>query len=162
MKNFPERLKKAMRFRGLRQTDLAEKTGIEHGTISNYINGKYKPKARNIILIAEALKVNTPWLLGEEDVPMEVEPNVEYLATEIDNYKTTYIKLEYSDLVEMNISREEWNVLYDEFDILSENFKADILKYMYLVFTMDEIVNIKKSRDKTITPSKENTENDDN
>ena len=146
MNNFPSRLKKAMRYRGFRQADLASKTGIERGTISNYVNGKYKPKAKNVILIAEALKVNTPWLLGEDDIPMEIDPSVDYVLSEVDYYKTAYIKLEYSDIVEMNISQEEWCALYKDFDRCSENFKADILKYMYLVFAMDEMINSKSNK----------------
>ena len=130
-----------MRLRGCRQKDLAEATRIDHGTISNYVNGKYKPKARNVILIAKALNVNTPWLLGAEDVPMEIDPNIEYHVSEDDVYARSYLKLEYSDLVEMNISREEWNALYDKFEKISDTFKTDILKYMYLVFAMDSMLN---------------------
>lgn len=147
MDNFPARLKKAMRYRGFRQIDLANETGIDRGTISYYISGKFKPKARNILLIAEALKVNAPWLLGEDEVPMEIDPSTEIVTSELDYYKTAYIKLEYSDVVEMNISQEEWNILYDEFARCSDNFKADILKYLYLVFAMDEMINQSKEKE---------------
>ena len=146
MNNFPVRLKQAMRIRGLRQTDLAEKTGIEHGTISNYVNGKYKPKAKNVILIADALKVNTPWLLGVDDVPMDIDPSVDYYVSEDDIYARAYLKLEYSDIVQMNISKEEWVVLYDKFEKISDSFKTDILKYMYLVFAMDGMINGKEKK----------------
>lgn len=146
MNNFPVRLKQAMRIRGLRQTDLAEKTGIEHGTISNYVNGKYKPKAKNVILIADALKVNTPWLLGVDDVPMDIDPSVDYYVSEDDVYARAYLKLEYSDIVQMNISKEEWAVLYDKFEKISDSFKTDILKYMYLVFAMDGMINGKEKK----------------
>lgn len=144
MENFPNRLKLAMQFRGYRQVDLANETGIERGTISNYINGKYKPKAKNVLLIADALKINAPWLLGDAEVPMEVDPNIEYVIDPEDVNRRAYMKLEYSNLVEMNVSQEEWCALYKQFDALSEKSKIDIMKYIYLIFTMEEILGKKE------------------
>ena len=134
----------ALKHRGYRQVDLAKATNIERGTISNYLNGKYKPKAKNVLLIADVLKVNVPWLLGDEEVPMEIDPNVEYYVSEDDVNRRAYLKLEYSDAVEMNISKEEWCALYDEYDTIPEKFKADILKYIYLIFAMAEMLKKKE------------------
>lgn len=65
-----ERMRIAMSLCKKRQTDLAEETGIAKGTISNYINGRYEPKAPAIAKIAKALNVSEMWLWGY-DVPME-------------------------------------------------------------------------------------------
>ena len=140
MENFSKRLKIAMKDRGFTQADLVYSTNLDRGTISRYVRGNVKPKAKNIILIADALKVNVPWLLGDEEVPMNIEPAIDYHITDEDINARTYIKLEYSDVVEMNVSKEEWCVLFDKFDTLSDKSKIDIMKYIYLIFTMDDLV----------------------
>lgn len=65
-----ERIKKGLEIRGIKQSELVEKTGIGKSSISTYISGSYEPKQRNIYKIAEALNVNEAWLMGL-DVPME-------------------------------------------------------------------------------------------
>ena len=57
-----KRIQKAMELRGLKQTDLVEKTGIRKGALSSYISGRYSPKQNNTFLIAKALNVNEAWL----------------------------------------------------------------------------------------------------
>ena len=64
-----ERLKEAMRQRGMRAVDLSEKTGIPKGAISYYTSGKSRPKADRLYTLAQALNVSEAWLLGY-DVPM--------------------------------------------------------------------------------------------
>lgn len=70
MSTTSKRLQRAMELRGLKQTDLVEKTGISKGALSSYISGRYIPKQNNTFLIAKALNVNEAWLMGA-DVPME-------------------------------------------------------------------------------------------
>ena len=65
-----ERMKYALKIRGMKQTELADKTGIDKGQISSYLSGKYNPKQENLSLIAEVLGVNDYWLRGL-DVPIE-------------------------------------------------------------------------------------------
>ena len=64
-----ERLKDALIKAGLKQIELSRMTGIDTGTINNYLSGKYKPKQDKLYLLAEALKVDPVWLMGY-DVPM--------------------------------------------------------------------------------------------
>ena len=64
-----ERLKDALIKAGLKQIELSRKSGIDKGTINNYLAGKYKPKQDKLYLLAEALKVDPVWLMGY-DVPM--------------------------------------------------------------------------------------------
>ena len=59
-----DRLAEGLAIRGMRATDLAEKTGIPKVTISYYMNGKTTPRASNLYLIAQALDVSEAWLLG--------------------------------------------------------------------------------------------------
>ncbi|XVG95859.1 LexA family protein [Eubacteriales bacterium KG125] len=65
-----ERISDALNIRGMKQQDLTEKTGIPKPSISQYISGYAKPKSDRIHLIAKALGVSEPWLLGY-DVPMD-------------------------------------------------------------------------------------------
>lgn len=64
------RLKEAMQIRGMKQVDLVNITGIAKGTISNYINGKYEPKAPAIVKLAQALNCSEMWVMGF-DVPID-------------------------------------------------------------------------------------------
>lgn len=65
-----DRIKEAMEIREIKQTELVERTGIDKGQMSSYLSGKYKPKQRNINLIAQALSVDEAWLMGY-DVPIK-------------------------------------------------------------------------------------------
>lgn len=65
-----DRIKQALEIRSLKQSELVEKTGIDKGQMSSYISGKYKPKQKNLHLIAKALCVDEAWLMGY-DVPMD-------------------------------------------------------------------------------------------
>lgn len=71
-----ERIKEALRLRGLRQIDLAERSGISKGSISQYISGKFDPKQVNLYQMAKVLRVRPDWLMGL-DVPMEEAPVIE-------------------------------------------------------------------------------------
>ncbi|MFR4987492.1 MAG: helix-turn-helix domain-containing protein [Lachnospirales bacterium] len=69
-----DRLKKAMKIRNFKQSDLVEKTGINKSSISTYLSGEYKPKQDKIILLANVLEVNPSWLMGY-DTPMNDNSN---------------------------------------------------------------------------------------
>lgn len=65
-----DRIKEAMKIREIKQIELVERTGIDKGQMSSYVSGKYKPKQKNLSLLAQALAVDETWLMGY-DVPME-------------------------------------------------------------------------------------------
>lgn len=66
----PERMREAMSITGKKQVDIVKATGIDKGSISNYLSGRYEPKQEAIYKIALALNVSEMWLWGY-DVPME-------------------------------------------------------------------------------------------
>ena len=70
MNEIKGRIKQALQLREMKQTELAEKTGIDKGQISSYLSGRYKPKQENLSLMAAALEVSEYWLMGM-DVSME-------------------------------------------------------------------------------------------
>lgn len=72
--SFSIRLKEALRITNTKQIELSRLSGIDKGTINNYLWGKYEPKQDKLNIIADALSVNPVWLMGY-DVPMEREKN---------------------------------------------------------------------------------------
>lgn len=65
-----ERLQIIMTEKNIKQADLARATGISRGAISNYVLGRYEPKADIIGKLANALNCSATWLWGY-DVPMD-------------------------------------------------------------------------------------------
>lgn len=64
------RLAKALAIRGMKQSELCEKTKIPKSAISQYLSGLFEPKQDRLHIIAQALAVDPVWLMGF-DVPME-------------------------------------------------------------------------------------------
>lgn len=65
-----ERLKVAMKAAKKKQADLTRETGLDKGSISHYVSGRYEPKQDAIYKLAMALDVSEMWLWGY-DAPME-------------------------------------------------------------------------------------------
>lgn len=65
------RIEEAMLYAGLTQQELSNKTGINKGTISRYINGAITPKSDKAKLIADVTGTNPAWIMGF-DVDMEL------------------------------------------------------------------------------------------
>ena len=61
------RIKELREDRDLRQIDVAEKTGIDQRTLSNYETGKTTPDSYAIIKLAEFYGVSCDYLLGVTD-----------------------------------------------------------------------------------------------
>lgn len=64
-----DRLRQALQASGKKQADLVRETGLDRGSISSYLSGKYEPKQKALYKMAKALNVSEAWLLGFE-VPM--------------------------------------------------------------------------------------------
>ena len=80
------RIKDLREDRDLRQTDVAEATGIDQRTLSNYETGKTNPDSFALIKLADFFKgfalelkwdfrheQNTTKILGEDEKPSDVE-----------------------------------------------------------------------------------------
>ena len=61
------RIRELREDRDLRQVDVAEKTGIDQRTLSNYETGKTNPDSYAIIQLAKFYGVSTDYLLGITD-----------------------------------------------------------------------------------------------
>ena len=53
----------------LRQIDVAEATGIDQKTLSNYETGKTQPDARALVVLADFFHVSIDYLVGRTDAP---------------------------------------------------------------------------------------------
>ena len=63
-----DRLREALTAAGKKQADLVRDTGLDRGSVSSYLSGKYEPKQKAIYKMAQYLDVSEAWLLGY-DVP---------------------------------------------------------------------------------------------
>lgn len=91
------RIKEALRIRGMKQSELAKKTGISKSMISEYLHDKYEPKQGNVQLIAEALNIPINYLLGQED-NKNILPNEYYNLNE----QGKEMVIEYIQMLSMN------------------------------------------------------------
>ena len=66
---FTNRLRQALEFRNMSQSELSRLSGIGKSAISQYLSGEYEAKQENIYLMSKPLNVNPAWLMGF-DVPM--------------------------------------------------------------------------------------------
>lgn len=73
MGEFSKRLVERMTELGLRQADLAEKTGISRSLISSYVIGRYEPKDENLQLLAKVLDCDALWLAGYDGIEEDDE-----------------------------------------------------------------------------------------
>ena len=68
-----DRLMKAIRkWRGMTQTDLATKTGLTQGYVSDLESGRRAGTRETLVLIAKHLDVDPDWLIAERDLPLNV------------------------------------------------------------------------------------------
>ena len=106
MNNFRSRLLEAMSNRNMTATDLVIATGIDKGSISNYINGKYTPKQDKCFRIAEALDVDPGWLMTGDHVAVNrFNKGVVFTIKETTNFQKDP---EFIDLVLAWDKAEEW------------------------------------------------------
>ena len=65
-----KRIRKALSLRGMKQSELCERTGIAKTTVSSWTNQRWQPKQDALYKMAKVLDVSEMWLAGY-DVPME-------------------------------------------------------------------------------------------
>ena len=61
---FSDRLVKAREKRGLNQTELAQKSGLQPAAIGHFERNRRKPSFANVRALAKALEVSADYLLG--------------------------------------------------------------------------------------------------
>lgn len=77
--SFALRLRKALELREMSQKELSQRTGINESSISTYLKGEYTARQKKVDLMAEALSVDSAWLMG-------FDVSVDYLAGKSSRY----------------------------------------------------------------------------
>ena len=122
---FSKRLREAMAYRRISQTELHEKTGIGKSSLSTYLKGEYQAKQDKVDLLAEALTVNPVWLMGY-DVPMEINHRHTDVVRETpDGY---YTDPEVAELAEELRTNPEYRILFDASKDLTKEDVNTVLK----------------------------------
>lgn len=62
--------------RDLRQIDIANATGIDQKTLSNYETGKTLPDAEGLIRLADFFGVSIDYLVGRADINLYSDDNI--------------------------------------------------------------------------------------
>ena len=110
MEQIKNRIREGMKARGINASKLSKMSGVAEASISNYLNGKVKPKADNISKIASALEVNEAWLMGY-DVAPDAEKN-----TVFSNDGIAPVKAEYKEKIARLYKSIIMNILSDDID----------------------------------------------
>ena len=100
------RLRKAMEAAEKKQADLVRETGLDRGSISSYLSGKYEPKQDRLEIIAKALDVSPVWLMGY-DVPMGRDKKT-------------------PDTIKLTEGEEKWLMLYNK---LSSETRTTLIEF---------------------------------
>lgn len=116
-----DRIVEALRLRKMRQADLVRESGIDKGSISCYISGRYEPKNEAVYKMAKALNVADMWLWGY-DVPME-RPLAQKQADEL------------ADIVEMIKKDQDFKSLVLSLDHLNPD-QLQLIKGMIEQFNL--------------------------
>lgn len=117
-----ERIKQALKIRGLRQSDLVKITGIGKSAISQYISGKYIPKQTATYKIAKALNVSEAWLMGYNVPIQRVEEIKSVINQEEKNLLNLFNKLdtvdkrETLDFIQYKLSKDKYKIKKDVID----------------------------------------------
>lgn len=70
-----QRLRKVLVMRNIRAAELAERSGVNKSSISQYYNGTHKPSNIAAMKMSQVLGVNPMWLMGFDHVDMLEELN---------------------------------------------------------------------------------------
>lgn len=87
-KKISELLSEARQQRGLTQTDLAARTGLQPSAISHFETGKRSPSFDNLRRLADALNVSIDQLLGRSTASEVVTPETDQLFRDVARMST--------------------------------------------------------------------------
>lgn len=156
VEDFSIRLKKAMQIRGIKQVELANKTGIDKSLISNYLQGNYKAKQDKLHKLAVALDVSEGWLMGYNvDMDREWFDDAELDNAEIIRVQSNVVKIPILGKVPAGIPIEAIEDIlgYEEipYDWIKNGNKYFALKVngdsMYPDYRTGDIIIIKQQPD---------------
>ena len=74
---FPDNLKRAREIKGLSQTGLAKRSGLQPSAVSHFETGRRAPSFDNLKRLADTLEVTTDFLIGREIDPTTSGPTLQ-------------------------------------------------------------------------------------
>ena len=74
---FPDNLKRAREIKGLSQTELARRSGLQPSAVSHFETGRRAPSFDNLRRLADTLEVTTDFLIGREIDPTTSGPTLQ-------------------------------------------------------------------------------------
>jgi transcriptional regulator with XRE-family HTH domain len=111
---FGEKMKKARLKRGYTQEYMAEKLGVNKGTVSHYEKGKTFPNEEKLVRVSKILNVSFDYLLGEQrdidEIP-ESRSGTTVLKTPLVDKSTQEEKSDSKELPDININKEALSIV---------------------------------------------------
>ncbi|MBC2575764.1 LexA family transcriptional regulator [Peptostreptococcus canis] len=98
---FISRLNYAMKMKKITQYSLSKRTGINKGSLSSYLSGKYLPKQDKIQIISKALNINPEWLMCNSNV-IEYHNDNTNCSTNRYSYVENSVSAGIPDIIEAN------------------------------------------------------------
>ena len=83
-KIFSSRLRATRERRNLKQSELANRAGLQAAAVSHFETGRRAPSFDNLRRLADALNVTTDYLIGRTDEPTSSGPNIDKLFRSAD------------------------------------------------------------------------------
>ena len=83
-KIFSARLRAMRERRNLKQSELAERAGLQAAAVSHFETGRRAPSFNNLRRLADALDVTTDYLIGRTNEPESSGPNIDKLFRSAD------------------------------------------------------------------------------
>ncbi len=93
MNGLKNRIRDLREDKDLRQIDVAEATGIDQKTLSNYETGKTNPDSYSIIKLADFFEVTTDYILGYSDINIKTNEDIIKRLTRIETEIQTIKKV---------------------------------------------------------------------
>lgn len=67
------RIREALDKKGMRAQELANRTGIDKSSISQYVHGLHKPSPETATRMADVLGVDPMWLMGHDVIEAQTD-----------------------------------------------------------------------------------------
>ena len=106
MVEIKDRIKEALAIRQMTASELANKSGINKGGISKYINGLIIPKQNAIGAMAQALDVSPAWLMGY-DLTMDGDKVIELDLGKLTELNRAKVQAYYQALIDSQEKNKE-------------------------------------------------------
>lgn len=127
----PNRIKQAMKEKGMTQAELSKESGVSKSTLSEWLNDKYEPKQNNIYILSQTLGVSPTWLMGldvEKDIKALRHTHASLLI--LNDVSIVYISKRLGHQ-SIDITTGVYSHVLEELELKSEKESADFMVKFY-------------------------------